>query len=109
MRNFSEISIIVLIACFCFIKSAAYDQITETRNYALLDFHSITIDGEDDFLLNGSQGILLGSLNNLFINSTIFNPVTTSHIKIQGKDNLRSRKLNLLTIDIPPPHWYIYL
>ncbi|MDB4581592.1 hypothetical protein N9164_00430 [Draconibacterium sp.] len=109
MKSFSKISILILVVCFCFFKGVRNDKGTENGKYPLVDSYSIVIDIEKGFLLNSCEDYPSGSIDSPFFCLSVFNPETTSQVcKIPVIFNLRSPKLNFLTIDIPPPSYNHY-
>lgn len=94
---------------FCIMNSLAHDEGAKIKKYPLFGSNFITADSEDN-LSGYCEDILFGSLKNLtFEYSTLNTAITSFACNIQRNCNLRSQKLNLLTIDIPPPYLIHFL
>jgi len=110
MKSFSEISIIVFILCFCHVKNIANDKDVQYRKYPIIDSYNKVIDIEKGFLLTSSEDFSCGSFNRPLSGFVVNKWDTTLQIcKIPLNSNLKSPKLDLLTIDIPPPYLNNYL
>jgi hypothetical protein len=104
MKSFSEISILVFILCFCYVKNIDHDKGVEYRKYPIIDSYSKGIDIEEGFLLISNEDFPYGSINKTLSGFVVKKPDTTpQEHKNPLNFNTKTPKLNLFTIDIPPP------